>query len=69
MLNFGGQIDMFRFFSIRAGYAGGYMSAGLGLDLFFLDINAAIAGDFGRDDEGAWGFTNVGGSVEAGLRF
>jgi hypothetical protein len=69
MLNFGGQIDLFRFLSIRAGYAGGYLSGGIGLDLFFLDINAAIMGDFGRDDTGAWGFSNVGGSVEVALRF
>ena len=31
-------------------------------------INAAIAGDFGRDEAGAWGFTNVGGSIEVALR-
>jgi hypothetical protein len=68
MFNFGGQIDLFRFLSVRAGYAGGYLSAGLGLDLFFLDINAAIAGDFGRDQAGTWGFSNIGGSVEVALR-
>jgi hypothetical protein len=69
MLNFGGQINLFRFLAVRAGYAGGYMSAGVGLDIFFLDINAAIAGDFRRDESGAWGFTRVGGSVEVALRF
>ena len=69
MLNFGGEVDLLRFLSIRAGYYGGYLSAGLGLDIFLLDINAAIAGDFGRDDAGAWGFTNVGGSVEVAIRF
>ena len=68
MLNIGGQINLFRFLSVRGGYSGGYLSAGLGLDMFFLDLNAAISGDFGRDDTGAWGFTNVGGSVEVALR-
>jgi hypothetical protein len=69
MLNFGGEVNLLRFLAVRAGYYGGYLSAGVGLDIFLLDINAAIAGDFGRDDTGAWGFTNVGGSVEVAIRF
>ncbi len=69
MLNFGGQLRLLQFLSLRGGYYGGYLSAGVGLDIFLLDINAAVAGDFGRDDAGVWGFTNVGGSVEVGIRF
>ena len=69
MLNFGGEMNLLRFLSIRGGYYGGYLSAGIGLDLFVVDINAAIAGDFGRDAAGQWGFSNVGGSVEAAFRF
>lgn len=69
MLNFGGEVELLRFLTLRAGYYGGYLSGGIGLDIFLLDINAAIAGDFGRDAAGAWGFTNVGGSVEIGIRF
>lgn len=69
MLNFGGEMNLLRFLSIRGGYYGGYLSAGIGLDIFVVDINAAIAGDFGRDDAGQWGFSNVGGSVEVAFRF
>ncbi|MCK4515923.1 MAG: hypothetical protein KAU31_11735, partial [Spirochaetaceae bacterium] len=49
MLNFGGEVNLLRFLSVRGGYYGGYLSAGLGLDIFLVDINAAVAGDFGRD--------------------
>ncbi len=69
MLNFGGEVNLLRFLSVRGGYYGGYLSAGLGLDIFVVDINAAIAGDFGRDAAGQWGFSNVGGSVEFAFRF
>lgn len=69
MLNFGGQVTLLRFLSLRGGYYGGYLSAGVGLDIFLIDVNAAVAGDFGRNDAGEWGFTNVGGSVEIGIRF
>lgn len=68
MLNFGGEINLLRFLSVRGGYYGGYLSAGVGLDIFLVDINAAIAGDFGRDAAGQWGFSNVGGSVELAFR-
>lgn len=69
MLNFGGELGLLRFLTLRGGYYGGYISGGVGLDIFLIDINAAIAGDFGRDEGGQWGFTNVGGSVELGIRF
>lgn len=69
MLNFGGELKLLRFLSLRGGYYGGYLSAGLGLDIFLLDVNAAVAGDFGRDASGQWAFSNVGGSVEVGIRF
>ncbi|MBU8914242.1 MAG: hypothetical protein KOO61_09480 [Spirochaetales bacterium] len=68
MLNFGGEMNLLRFLSIRGGYYGGYLSAGVGLDIFLVDIHAAIAGDFGRDAAGQWGFSNVGGSVEFAFR-
>ena len=69
LLNFGGQIDVLRFMSLRAGYYGGYLSAGLGVRVFFLDVNAAVAGDFTQDASGSWGFTEVGGALEAAIRF
>lgn len=69
MLNFGGELGLLRFLTLRGGYYGGYISGGVGLDIFLIDINAAVAGDFSRDANGRWGFTNVGGSVELGIRF
>lgn len=69
MLNVGGQVDLLRFMSLRAGYYGGYLSAGLGMRVFFLDVNAAVAGDFTRDATGSWGFSEVGGSLEVAIRF
>lgn len=69
MLNFGAQADLLRVFSVRAGYYGGYLSAGVGLKVFLIDINAAVAGDFRRDATGTWGFTDVGGAIEAAIRF
>lgn len=69
MLNFGGQVEFLRFLTIRGGYYGGYLSAGVGLDAVVVEINGAIAGDFGRDEADQWGFSNVGGSVEFAVRF
>ena len=69
MLNFGGELRLLQFLALRGGYYGGYLSGGVGLDIFLLDINAAIAGDFGRDASGQWGFGNVGGSLEVAIRF
>jgi len=69
MLNFGTEINLLRFLTVRAGYYGGYLSAGLGLDLYVVELQSAIAGDFGRDDSGAWGFSNVGASLEFAIRF
>ena len=68
MFNFGGQVELLRFLTVSAGYYGGYLSAGLGLSAFILDFNAAIAGDFGPDATGAWGFNNVGLSAEIAFR-
>jgi hypothetical protein len=69
MLNFGGELRLLRFLALRGGYYGGYLSAGVGLDVFLFDVNAAVAGDFGRDEAGRLGFSNIGGSLEVGIRF
>jgi hypothetical protein len=69
MLNFGGEINLFRFLSIRGGYYGGYLSAGVGVDMYVAELQAAVAGDFGRDAAGQWGFSNVGASLEFAFRF
>jgi hypothetical protein len=67
-LNFGGQLKLLRFMTVQAGYYGGFLSAGVGIKILVLDINAAIAGDFGFDG-GTIGFSEVGGSLEIGIRF
>jgi len=69
MLNFGGQVRLLRFMTVQAGYYGGFLSAGLGMEILMLQINTAVAGDFGFDDAGSLGFTEVGGSIEIGIRF
>ena len=68
VLNFGAELRLLRILSLRGGYYGGYLAAGLGMKLFFVDVNAAVVGDFGRDTDGGWGFSNVGGSVELAIR-
>jgi len=65
MIHFGSEVKLLSLLKVRAGYYGGYLSGGLGLKLLFLDVNAAVAGDF--DSEG--NFSNIGGSIEAAIRF
>lgn len=68
MLNFGAELRVLRFLSLRGGYYGGYLAGGLGVKVFLIDVNAAVAGDFGREADGQWGFSNLGGSVELAVR-
>lgn len=68
MVHVGGQVRLLDLLNLQAGYYGGYLAGGVGLRVLFIDVNAAVAGDFGRTD-GAWGFTNVGGSLEVAIRF
>lgn len=69
MFNVGGEVTILRFLSLRGGYYGGYLAAGVGLDVFMFDLNAAIVGDIGRNEQGRWGLSGVGGSVELAIRF
>jgi hypothetical protein len=69
MVNLGGQIKFLRFFTVQAGYYGGYLSAGVGAKLFMLDINAAVAGDFSFEGPEFVQFTDVGASLEVAIRF
>ncbi len=68
VLNVGAELRILRFLSLRGGYYGGYLAAGFGMRLFIFDVNAALVGDFGRDTDGSWGFSNAGGSVELAIR-
>ncbi len=69
LVNVGGEVTLLRFLSLRGGYYGGYLAAGVGLNVFLFDLNAAVAGGFGRNDVGRWGFQSFGGSVELAIRF
>lgn len=69
MLHIGGEAQLLRFLSLRGGYYGGALSGGVGLKLLFLDVNAAVSGDFAQTETGEWGFTDVGAAVEAAIRF
>jgi hypothetical protein len=38
----GAEARLFRIFALRGGFNGGKLSAGLGIKLLFVDLNAAI---------------------------
>ncbi len=65
MIHFGAEVKLLSLLKVRAGYYGGYISGGVGLKLLFIDVNAAVAGDF----DSAGNFSNIGGSIEAAIRF
>jgi len=69
MVNLGGELTFLRFLTVRAGFYGGYLSAGLGLKVFMLDINAAVAGVFSFSGAQFVEFTDVGTSLEVAIRF
>ena len=72
-LNLGAEVKFLRFASVRAGYAGGVdggaLSAGLGLHLLFLDLNAAVAATNFQSTPDGVSFKNLGASVELAIRF
>ncbi|MFP4550594.1 MAG: hypothetical protein ACLFNT_07305 [Spirochaetales bacterium] len=69
MVNLGGELTFLRFLTVRGGFYGGYLSAGLGLKVFMIDINAAVAGDFSFSGSQFVEFTDVGTSLEVAIRF
>ncbi|NCN05963.1 MAG: conjugal transfer protein TraF [Spirochaetales bacterium] len=71
-INVGADIKILRFISARAGYTGtggGGLTAGLGLKLFFLDLNAAVAATELKEVNGEYQFKNIGFSFETAFRF
>ncbi len=67
LLHIGAEAKMFRFLSLRGGFCQGYITAGVGMKLLFLDINASVftleRGRFIGDRP------NSGVALEAALRF
>lgn len=41
-LHAGAEVKLLSFLSLRAGYSSGYLSAGIGLDLYIAELNAAL---------------------------
>jgi hypothetical protein len=71
-LNVGADVKFLRFISVRAGYAGTFnraLTAGIGLNLLFLDINAAFAATELQRVNGDYQFKNIGFSLETAIRF
>lgn len=68
-INAGAEVTFLKFASVRAGYAKGVVTAGLGIDLPFLELNASAG--FGElstvGDEVK--FKTVGATVEFAIRF
>lgn len=68
-LNIGAEVKILRFASFRAGMYDGYLTAGVGAHLLFLDINAAIAVSGLNTDLEPVQFKNIGFTLETAIRF
>jgi len=66
MFKFGAAARIIKILNVSAGYYGGYVSAGLGLDLFFLDLNLA---GFLKATSDTVGYADYGVSAELAVRF
>ncbi len=65
----GAELRVLRFIKARVGWNGGFLTAGAGIRLLFLDINVAVgARDFNPDDPNAL-FSTAGATLEAAIRF
>ncbi len=71
MLHIGAEVTFLDFVTVRAGLFGEYLSAGAGVRLLFMDINAAVTGDFDQVAlaNGELEFGTIGASIEAAIRF
>ncbi len=66
-LHAGAEVKLFSFMALRAGYSSGYLSAGIGLDLFIAELNAAIYSLETGSHSGS--SQQMGASVELAFRF
>ncbi len=66
-LDMGAEIVLLSSVALRAGFQGGYFTAGFGLDLFFLELNGALySEELGTH---AGDKSSMGGSMEVAFRF
>ena len=66
-LNLGADVTLLKMLSLRTGLNGGYLTAGAGLDLLFMEVNVAV---FSQENGLYAGDERVmGGSVDVSLRF
>ena len=66
-INFGAELEFWEILALRAGFHGGYLSTGIGLDLLFLEIQAAL---FSQEYGTYAGDQRVmGGSIDFSIRF
>lgn len=66
-INIGAEVRLLSFISVRGGYSAGYLSAGLGLDLLFLEFNAALYSQETGTNAGSK--QQMGATVEVAFRF
>lgn len=66
-LHAGAEIRLLSFIALRAGLSSGYLSAGIGLDLIFLELNAALYSLEAGSHSGS--SQQMGASVELAFRF
>ena len=70
-LHLGAELELFGgLLATRVGFGDNFLTAGIGLDLFVVEINAAVgATDLRTTADGVPEFNQVGFSVEAAIRF
>lgn len=69
LISVGAELRVLRFMKARVGWNGGFLTAGAGIRLLFLDVNVAVgARDFNPEDPNAL-FSTAGATLEAAIRF
>ncbi len=66
-LDIGGEVVLLSSVALRAGFQGGYFTAGFGLDLFFLELNGALYAEEMGSNAGVQ--PKMGGALEVAFRF
>ena len=66
LIHAGANLTLWDFLSIMGGYNEGYISGGLGLDLWFVELNAT---GFLKANPANVGYTDFGATVEFAIRF
>ena len=66
-LDMGTEVVLLSSVALRAGFQGGYFTAGFGLDLFFLEINGALYSEEMGSNAGVQ--QKMGGALELAFRF